>query len=205
MTGKAKKNPKVKQPNFRDRAFAEMCAIHPHYSIKSNVFGSLFLVGLGLIFWEIYIYRITFISVYIPIFIWLIPGIIITPFLKKIFNIYCFNPYTPGNTHMFFHYLFNIVSFGGSLMFLFMWTNQTFTDKSKNVLTVPIESYGYLAKSKNGCGEPYADIRYKDHNKELIFPCGTAIEKYHRVYIEVTKGLFGFEVITNQTLIEGQW
>ena len=106
---------------------------------------------------------------------------------------------------MFFHYLYNIVSFGGILVFLFMWTNQTINDKSKTVITVPINSYGHLAKSRRGCSEPYVHIIYKDKDKELIFPCGTEVEKYNSVYIEVAKGLFGFEVITNKTLIEGQW
>ncbi len=31
------------------------------------------------------------------------------------------------------------------------------------------------------------------------------IEKYGQVYIETKKGLWGFDIITNKTLIEGQW
>ena len=86
-----------------------------------------------------------------------------------------------------------------------MWTNQAFNEKSKTVITLPIVSYGHLAKSKRSCGEPYAHIIYMDKEKELIFVCGTEIEKFSSVYIEVTKGLYGFDVITNKTLIEGQW
>ena len=106
---------------------------------------------------------------------------------------------------MFFHYFYNIVSFGGILVFLFMWTNQTFNDKTKSVITVPIISYGHYAKKRNSCGAPYVHIIYKDIDKKLDFPCDTPIEKYSSVYIEISKGFFGFEIITNETLIEGQW
>ena len=106
---------------------------------------------------------------------------------------------------MFFHYFYNIVSFGGILVFLFMWTNQTFNDKSETVITLPIVSYGHLAKSRRSCGEPYAHIIYKEKEKELIFPCGTEIEKFSSLYIEVAKGLYGFDILTNETLVEGQW
>ena len=200
-----KKYPNVRPLGYRKKALEELKAKYPYYNLKSNLLGSLFLCGLILTIWEIYIFRVTFISVYIPLSVWVLTGFFMTPILKKIFNIYCFNPYTPERSPLFFHYLYNIVTFGGILVFLFMWTNQTFNDKSRNVITLPIVSYGYLAKSRRSCGEPYAHIIYKDKEKELVFPCGTEIEKFSSVYIEVSKGLYSFDVITNTTLIEGQW
>ena len=206
MTKKKKKtNPNNRPLGYRKKVLAELEAKYPYYNLKSNLLGALFLGGLILTILEIYIYRITFISFYIPLSIWVLTGLLMTPIFKKIFNIYCFNPYTPERTSMFFHYLYNIVSFGGIMVFLFMWVNQTFSDKSKNVKTLPIVSYGHLAKSRRSCGEPYVRIMYKNSEKELIFPCGTENEKYRSVYIEVEKGLFGFDIITNKTLIEGQW
>jgi len=202
---KKKDNPNIKPLGYRQKLLTELKARYPYYNLKSNLLGGLFLLGLSLTIWEIYIYRVTFISVYIPLSIWILTGVLMTPILKQTFNIYCFNPYTPGQTKMFFHYFYNIISFGGILVFLFMWTNQTFNDKSKSIITAQIISYGHLAKSRRSCGEPYADIIYKDEEKELVFPCDTEIEKYSRVYIEVAKGLFGFDVITDKTLIEGQW
>jgi hypothetical protein len=202
---KKKNNPNSKRLEYRRKLLTELRAKYPYYNLKSNLLGGLFLLGLILTIWETYIYRVTFISVYIPLSIWILTGILMTPIFKKTFNIYCFNPYTPGRTPMFLHYSYNIISFGGILVFLFMWTNQTFNDKSKSVITVPIISYGHLAESEESCGEPYADIIYKDKEKELIFSCSIEIEKYNSVYIEVAKGLFGFDIITNKTLIEGQW
>jgi hypothetical protein len=206
MTRKKKKTyPNSRPLGYRKKALAELKAKYPYYNLKSNLLGLLFLVGLILTIWEIYIYRVTFISVYVPLCIWILTGLLMTPIFRKTFNIYCFNPYTPERTPMFFHYFYNIVSFGGVLMFLFLWANQTFNDKSKRVITVPIVSYGHLAQSRRGCGAPYAHIIYKEKEKELIFPCGTEVEKYSSVYVETAKGLFGFDVITNKTLIQGDW
>jgi hypothetical protein len=192
-------------PGNRKKALAELQVKYPYYNIKSNLLGGLFLTGLGLTIWEISIYGATFVPIYIPLSIWVLTGLLIAPIFKKTFNIYCFNPYTPEKTPMFFHYFYNIVSFGGILVFLFMWTNQFFCDKTKSVRTVPIKSYGHYAKKRNSCGAPYANITYMNLNKQLDFPCDTPIEKYSSVYIETSKGYFGFDIITNQTLIEGQW
>src|SRR5687767_1092925 len=113
-----KHNSNARPLGYRQKALAELKAKYSYYSLKSNLLGGLFFIGIVLTIWEIYIYRVTFISAYIPLSIWLLPGIIITPVLKRTFNIYCFNPYKPGQTPMFFHYLFNVVSFGGILVFL---------------------------------------------------------------------------------------
>jgi hypothetical protein len=203
----AKKNyANAKPANFRQKALNELKAKYPHYNIKSNLYvGVPFLGGALLTIWEINIYRVTFISVYILLSIWVLTGVLITPVFKKTFNIYCFNPYTPERTSIFFHLLFNIISFGGIVVFLFMWTNQTFNDPIKVVRNLPVVSSGHLAKSRHSCGDPYVHVIYKNTEKELVFPCGTEIENYSSVYIEITKGLFGFDVITNQTLIEGEW
>src|SRR6185312_10830442 len=102
MTNKKKKiSPTQKTPGYRQKLLTELQNRYPHYNLKSNLLGGLFLTGLILTIWEIYIYEVTFISVYIPLSIWITTGLIMTPFFKRIFNIYCFNPYTPGRTPMF--------------------------------------------------------------------------------------------------------
>lgn len=90
-------------------------------------------------------------------------------------------------------------------MFLFMWTNYHYPKQDKKIITTSVLSYGHLAKSKNSCGDPYVNIKYRDKEKQLIFPCGTEVEKYGQVYIETKTGFWGFDIITNKTLIEGQW
>ena len=163
-----KKNPNARPLGYRKKALAELEVKYPHYNLKSNLLGGLFLGGLLLTIWEIYIYSVTFISIYIPLSIWVLTGFLMTPVFKKTFNIYCFNPYTPERTPMFFHYFYNIVSFGGILVFLFMWTNQTFNDKTKSVITVPIISYGHYAKKRNSCGAPYVISFTRTLTKNLI-------------------------------------
>jgi hypothetical protein len=66
-------------------------------------------------------------------------------------------------------------------------------------------SSGNIPPSQRTCGEPYVVINYKGSDKEMIFPCGTEVEKFGLVYIQVEKGFFGYDIITNKTLIEGQW
>lgn len=198
-------SPHVKPLSKRKIILQELCDQYPHYNFKSNLVGGLFLVGLILIIWEISIFRMTFISVYIPLSIWILSGIIIKPFFRKTLNIYCFNPASPGYIPTWLHYFYDIVSFGGIITFLFMWTNFHYPNQDKKAITASILSYGHLAKSKNSCGEPYINIKYKDFEKQLIFPCGTEVEKYGQVYIETKKGFWGFDIITNKTLIEGQW
>ncbi|KAA5533551.1 hypothetical protein F0919_13505 [Taibaiella lutea] len=201
-----KKYTNARPANYRKKALSELKAKYPYYNLKSNLFiGVPFLGGLFLTIWEINIYRVTFISVYILLSIWVLTGVLITPLFRKTFNIYCFNPYTPERSPLFFHFLFNIVSFGGIVIFLFMWTNQTLNDHIKIVKELPVVSSGHLAKSRHSCGDPYVNVIYKNQEKQLVFPCGTEIENYNNVYVEITKGLFGFDVITNQTLVEGDW
>ncbi len=194
-----------KEQSYKQKLLADLNEKYPNYTLKCNLLGGMFLVGLILTIWEINIYRVTLISPNLLLAIWISTGLIATPLMKKTFNIYCFNPVSPGRTPIFFHILSNTVSFGGVLIFLFMWTNQNFTNHIKNIITANVILYGRLAKSKNSCGEPYVHISYKNKEKELVFPCGTEIEKYSRVYIEVERGILGFDVITNKTLIEGQW
>ncbi len=198
-------SPHTKPLSNRQIILKELCDRYPYYNLKSNLVGGLFLVGIILTIWEINIFRLTFISVYIPLSIWIISGIAIKPLFKKILDIYCFNPISPGHIPAWLHYFYNIVSFGGIIIFLFVWINYQYPNPNKMVVTTPILSYGHLAKSKNSCGEPYINIQYKEKKKQLIFPCGTEVEKYGQVYIETKKGFWGYDIITNKTLIEGQW
>ncbi len=205
MNRKHKRIHSNKPLSYRQQLLKEFKEKYPYYNFKSNLLAGIFIIGVSLTVWEINIYRETFIPLYTTLSIWILPSLITTPLFKKTFNIYCFNPYSPGRTGLFWHYFYNIASFGGILLFLFMWTNQNFTDHKKNVLTTSITKYGHLAKSSRSCGDPYVHINYMNNEKELVFPCGTEIEKYNTVFIEVEKGFFGFDIITNKTLIKGQW
>jgi hypothetical protein len=199
------KNKKPPSKTIRQQQLALLSRLYPHYVFKANPFASLFLVGGLAIIWEIDIFRKTFIDPTIPFVLAVFTGVALTPLLRKTVNIYLYNPYNIGKVPLPFHLVFNIVSFGGMLALILMWTNLHWAYKEKQILTLPIQTKGHLARSKNGCAQPYADIQYKSAEKELIFPCETPIEKYDRVYVEIQRGLFNYDVITRQTLIQGEW
>jgi hypothetical protein len=199
------KDNKTSSKSIRQQQLALLNQQYPHYTFKANSFASLFLVGILAIISEIGLFRETFIDPLVPFALAVLTGLALTPFLRKTVNIYLYNPYNLGKVPLPFHLLFNIVSFGGILALIFMWTNMHFAFQEKQILTLPIFSKGHLARSKSGCADPYVAIQYKNAEKELIFPCETPIEKYDRVYIEIQKGLFHYDVITRQTLIQGQW
>ena len=198
-------NKKTPSKTIRQQQLALLSKLYPHYVLKANSFASLFLVGGLAIIWEIDIFRKSFINPIVPFLLAIFTGVALTPLLRKTVNIYLYNPYNIGKVPLPFHLVFNTVSFGGMLALLFMWTNLHFADKEKQILTLSIQSRGRLDRSKNGCAQPYAVIQYKNAEKELIFPCETPIEKYDRVYVEIQRGLFGYDVIARQTLVQGQW
>jgi len=150
-------------------------------------FGSLFLT-----YWEIEIFRKTFIPVYIPIFLWIFPGIIITPllfrFLKEHLKI----------NSIYQQLFYNITIAGGITVYTFMAINYFFAENIVITKNVNIIKTGSLAEGKHGCSQPYAEIKYKEQIKELIYPCGTNLENEKEVELLLKKGKLGFEIVINQ-------
>jgi hypothetical protein len=178
---------------------------YPWYQTISNGLGLLFFTALCLTVWEINIYRKTFISVRVPFVIWILPGIILYPFLIRVLDIYIFNRNAPGHLPIFWHFFYNIITWGGLSVFIFMWANYNFTNRQPQDILTKINSSGHLAEGTGGCGEPYIYITYKEQEKQLVFPCGTPIEGYSSVHLKIEKGLFGYEVIKDQSLKDEHW
>ena len=173
MRRKKKNNPPpISKVNLRQLRLNEMKDQYSHYSLKSNLLAGFFFLGLILIIWEIQIYEMTFIPLVVPLSIWMGTGLIITPFFKKTFNIYCFNPNSPGKTPIALHLFSNIVSFGGILVFLFMWSNQFFTDHKKRVIRAGIIEYGHFAKTSKSCGYPWFILFIQGRKKNSFSPAG---------------------------------
>lgn len=154
----------------------------------------LFVSAILLTVWEINIFRKTFISYYIPILLWVLPGLLVTPFLNKSLRLY------EDLKSSFWIFIFNIITWGGLTVFSFMAANYYFPDKDVFLKTFTVKESGKLAKGKNGCNHPYVRIEYKGATKELVFPCDTIIENKKTVDIVIKKGLFGFEIVSEQTL-----
>lgn len=157
----------------------------------------LFFSGIILTIFEINIYRKTVIDWKIPTAIWLGIGLISLFYLRK----YLAEHYNTKN--IFLQLVFSVCSFGGLLTYSFMASNYYLIDKVETeIIKTPIIKTGHLAKGKNGCNNPYVDVYIKGAEKELIFPCDFEIEKYKFVSVRLTRGLFGFDRILEQSPTE---
>lgn len=199
----SRKKVKKKQPifkSYRKRLEAEMIAKYSHYKLINGIIATLIVTSALLLTWEIQIYRSTIINVYIPLAVWILTGIITTPFLYKILNIYILNPYNPGRLPMWAHLFVNILVAGSITVTTLMSINYYFPKPPIYNLTLPIESTGNLAKGRHGCDNPYVHVIYKEQEKEIVFPCGTDVKSYHYVSLQMEEGFFGFEIILDKSL-----
>jgi hypothetical protein len=108
-----KKNKVISYLSYERNLVNELKKKYPHYNLISNLLGLLFLISIGLTIWQISIFRRTIIPVSIPLAIWALTGIILTPVLKRVLNIYILNPYSPGYLPIFWHLCYNIITGGG--------------------------------------------------------------------------------------------
>jgi hypothetical protein len=161
-------------------------------TIINTVLTVLFFGSLCLTIWEIEIYHKTFIPVYIPVLLWIIPGLLSTPFLVKFLK----DNYNIKS--IFLQLFYNIVTWGGLMVFTFMTSNYFLAEKDIITKSVNIIETGHLAKGRYGCGESYVEIKYKGHLKQLIYPCDTDLENKIMVEIKIKKGKWGFDIITSQ-------
>jgi hypothetical protein len=153
--------------------------------------GALFFCGVVLTIFEINIFRKTIIDWKIPGSIWLGTGLVSIFFTRK---------YLEHETKNIFMQLFiNICGVGGILAYSFMATNYyLLDDKTTETIKTKIIKTGHLAKGKSGCEEPYADVRIKDFEKKLIYPCDFEMDKYRFVIVRTKKGFWGYNRILSQ-------
>ena len=162
--------------------------------IDTILFG-LFIGSIALTVWEINIYQKTFIPLSVPLTMWVLPGLLITPFFKRILTIHL-------KASVFLQLFYNIVTWGGLVTFAFMWTNHNFPNDARIEINEKIISVGHFPKGGRGnhCEQPYIVINYKGQDKQLVYYCGVAVENFNSVDLTISKGLFGFEIITKSEL-----
>jgi hypothetical protein len=159
-----------------------------------NLIGFLFIFGIVLLTWEVFIYRRTIIELKIPLLIWLTPGLFLTPlFFNKMNNI------DGMKAHWILHYVLHTIMTGGFILFCFMASNfylagNTIVDEKFEVI-----KRGSLSGSKGHRDErkPYVVINYKGIEKQLIFsnPQMEKVMSAKSAKLSVRKGLFGFDII----------
>lgn len=160
-----------------------------------NSFLSVMFIGaLILTVFEIHIYRKTIIHWAIPSTIYILTGLILTPltsnFLKKHYDTIGF----------FFQLVFNVVTWGGLLIFALMATNYYFPKENSKTISTKIIRTGHLARGGHGCGVPYCEVIINNKEKELVFPCDFDIENYNEIELTIRKGFWGFDIITEKNL-----
>jgi hypothetical protein len=97
-------------------------------------------------------------------------------------------------TNLFLQMLYNIVTFGGLIISGFMLANFYFADKAETVINKKIISIGHL-NSLSGCGRSFIIINYNGQEKQLVYYCDTQVELYKTVYLTISQGLFGFDIV----------
>lgn len=153
-------------------------------------------------YFQIQIFRNTFISWKIPALIIIIVGIVI--FLVDFKNYKRTYEYSGFELYLYswMHY---IIGFGFIACSMFMLTNYYFADqnvKTESYEIVDRTSIRGTTKGRIGEEQPVFTINYKGENKELVFK-NEFYEKmnfYKTVQFETRKGLFGFEILENKKL-----
>lgn len=151
--------------------------------------GALTLISLISIICEMFIYRKTFISVFIPIFILIAGGFCAYLLVRK--KSWFYNGKSDFSFARSFHGTF---TFGGILMFIFMALNYYIKIDDCESISLKVVKTDHFG-SKHGVGDPYVIVRYENMRKQLVFPRDVHVENCVSVRMQINKGLFGFKTI----------
>ena len=158
-----------------------------------NIGGALFFLGLGLLYWEVIIYRETIIDLKIPLLIWLTPGIFLTPIFYNRINA------LDRKANWALHYFLHTCMTGSILLFSFMATNLYFADSHIMVKHFNVLNTGSISgpKGHRDEREPYVDINYEGLEKEVVFTYEETakVMSAKSVKLTVRKGLLGFDIL----------
>jgi hypothetical protein len=152
------------------------------------------MVGMSLIIWSIEMYYRTFIPPNLLLGIGTGTGLLVMPFLTKTLD------KGRDTRSVLAQLMINLAAWGGTAVFLLLWTNRTFTNDAPRTIVFKVTEAGYLAAGRSGCGKGYVFITHRGQSKQLVFSCGSDVKMYRYVQAEVKKGLWGYEYITDQYL-----
>jgi hypothetical protein len=157
-------------------------------------------MGAILSVFEIYLYRLTIISVTIPISIILIVGLI-TFLLSR--SHYKRNFNTRG---IFFPLFQNIISWGFISCFVFMAVNYYGAEPEVRRIEFDIKSKSSMPGSKGNRDKrsPLVTINYFGVDKELVFKYVETkrVDAARKVTVTVKRGLLGFDVVDHYDVVD---
>lgn len=159
-----------------------------------KLIGFLFVLGICLLVWVIYIYRRTIIELEIPLLLWLTPGIILTPyFYSRLNNI------DGMKAHWILHYILHSCMTGAVILFSFMSINYYLAEDTITIKQFDVLDIGSLSGGKNNREKrkPYVIIDYNGMDKQLIFSNSQMenVQNAKLVIVEVREGKLGFDIL----------
>lgn len=176
------------------KAFFQNLGVTP----QNTFFTIVFFTGTILTYFEIDLYRLTFIPLFIPLLIWICSGLIATPFFTKSLPEYL-TLHLKGD-FLIYQFLYNILAWGGIVLYLFMTLNFHFAHDQRFTISLKSVEDGKYWERRDPIPYPYRVVNYKGINKTLIFSQNTFAYELYTVNLILQKGLFGFDIIDNKTL-----
>ena len=151
------------------------------------------ILGIGLLFFEITLYRRTLIPFTVPVTVTLVFTAITFFIIKTDYN------KTYNKVALFYSFGQSLISFGFIACFCFMALNYYFAEKE-------FETMSFAIKGKHTIGtknpQPAIEIDYNGVSKQFIFYTGQQkeVNASDSVLLTVQKGLFGYDIFKNITL-----
>ena len=165
-------------------------------AMKTNLWKSIYvisgLLGISAMAWGIKLYRLTFIDIWIPIAILVITSLSTLVLIKSHYA------KTYKTDRLVYPILQSIMSVGFLVTSIFTMVNYYFPDDHEVTYEYTILKTGKLGGRHR---RSYGIIRHKGKAKQLIFKQRPPLESSDRVMLNVQKGLLGFEIITEQKIL----
>jgi hypothetical protein len=162
---------------------------------KSKIPGIIILialfVGIASLVAEISLFRLTFISLPHALTIWAGFSTVAFLLLLRIFQ-----KYYPPTSSLFFLAIGYGIACAGLPLYLFMAANYYFADAkttTQTYIVIAADNGSPIGK----CVEPYIEIEHKGLNKQIIYPCGTVVDKQKSLTLTTSEGFFGYDIIRN--------
>jgi len=165
------------------------------------IYGVPFWVGLILQIFAVDLFRLTFISTTFSVGLYVATGLIGFFLLRQKMKRSLKNKFLDLIASL----TWSIVSFGGTLIFLFLAGNYYFAKHDTAKHTFPIVKTGTLGKGRfSSCAQPTVNIEKDGLTKEIIFKCNLPrnIASYKNIELVTSKGALGFDIIRDKQLVE---
>lgn len=167
-------------------------------SKKYRLMGIVTFASIILIIWEMFIFRKTFINIFIPLSLFFIGGPILFFIFRKKIKYYIETE--NGLLKQVFH---GTILFGGTFMFTFMSLNYYLPYGKTKQYDLKVIETGNLTR-KRGCDPPFAIVDYYGFEKKLVFPCNVELGNTKRINVKLQKGLFGFMVVNDSKFVNSK-